>query len=560
MMRVRRWMAAGVACLMVSGSLAGTVAGTGSLSDVTVSAWGAEQAADTGEDGTESQRTDSPENEIDSQSTAEAGADHAAASAAEVTLRISNWEEYIDLGDWDVEETIDLESGDIIGENSMLDDFEEWYYETYGVKVNVEYSTFGTNEDLYNMLTLGDEFDLVCPSEYMVMKLMAEDMLVPLSDSFFDTTDSNNYYSIGVSPYIQEIFDSHEINGECWSKYMAGYMWGVTGIVYNPEIVSEEDASSWTILSDPDYRRQITIKDNVRDSYFAAVGALKSELLTSDEFLSDSDYAQRLEEEMNDVSDETIAAVEEYLTTVTDNAYSLESDSGKADMITGKVVANLQWSGDGVYTLDQAEEDNMELCFTVPVESTNIYFDGWVMLKSGIGDDAAKQHAAEAFINFVSRPDNVVRNMYYVGYTSVISGGEDTRIYEYAEWCYGAEDEEETECYPLGYFFSGDSADEDYVIIAPADQVNRQLAAQYPSEETLERASIMVYFDTETSEKINQMWIHVRCYDIRDVPIWAWVLGVAAVAAAAVLTVRRRIREAGREKKNYENSAREKNF
>ena len=71
-----------------------------------------------------------------------------------VTLRVCNWEEYIDLGDWD--ETIDLESGDIIGENSMVEDFEEWYYETYGKRVKVEYSTFGTNEDLYNMLTLGD--------------------------------------------------------------------------------------------------------------------------------------------------------------------------------------------------------------------------------------------------------------------------------------------------------------------------------------------------------------------------------------------------------------------
>ena len=80
----------------------------------------------------------------------------------EVTLRVSNWEEYIDLGDWDEEDTIDLDSGDIIGENSMLEDFKDWYYETYGIRVKVEYSTFGTNEDLYNMLTLGDTYDLVC--------------------------------------------------------------------------------------------------------------------------------------------------------------------------------------------------------------------------------------------------------------------------------------------------------------------------------------------------------------------------------------------------------------
>ena len=89
---------------------------------------------------------------------------------------------------------------------------------------------------------------------------------------------------------------------------------------------------------------------------------------------------------------------------------------------TGKVVANYQWSGDAVYTMDQADEDEYTLNFAVPEESTNIYFDGWVMLKSGIGQDPAKQHAAEAFINFCSRPDNAVRNMYYIGYTSAISG------------------------------------------------------------------------------------------------------------------------------------------
>lgn len=452
--------------------------------------------------------------------------------SSDVTLRVCNWEEYIDLGDWDEEETIDLESGDIIGENSMIEDFEEWYYETYGIRVHVEYSTFGTNEDLYNMLTLGDEYDLACPSEYMIMKLMAEKQLVPLSDEFFDTSDENNYYSIGVSPYINDIFEKNEINGEAWGRYAAGYMWGITGIVYNPEVMSGEEASSWKILNDSAYRRQVTIKDNVRDSYFAAVGAIKSDLLTSEAFLADPDYAKNLEREMNDVSPETVAAVENYLQDVKDKAYSFETESGKADMMTGKVVANYQWSGDGVYTMDQADEDDFTLAFAVPEESTNIYFDGWVMLKNGIRGDAAKQHAAEAFINFNSRPDNVIRNMYYIGYTSVIAAPEDGRIFEYADWCYGAEDdEEEVADYTLGYFFSGDDADEKYVITAPADQVYRQLFAQYPTLEVMERASIMTYFDDAANEAINQMWIHVRCYNIHDVPAGVWIVVIAAVCA-----------------------------
>ena len=459
------------------------------------------------------------------------------AEEPKLTLRICNWEEYIDLGDWEEDETIDLESGDIFGENSMVEDFESWYRETYGREINVEYSTFGTNEDLYNMLTLGDVYDLVCPSEYMFMKLMSEGMLVPLSDHFFDLSDENNYYIKGVSPYIRGIFDSHRIGSEAWSRYAAGYMWGVTGIVYNPDRVTKEEASTWKILSNPKFCRQVTVKDNVRDSYFAAVGAVKSDLLTEDAFCQDPDYQVKLEEEMNDVSPETIERVQDFLRDVKENAYSFETDSGKSDMITGKVLANYQWSGDAVYSLDQADEDDYYLCFAVPEESTNIYFDGWVMLKSGIEEDPEKQQAAEAFINFCSRPDNVIRNMYYIGYTSVIAGGEDGRIFEYADWNYGAEeDDEDTIEYDLSYFFSEDAGNADFVIEAPKEAVDRQLGAQYPSQEQIRRSSIMVCFDSEDNEAINRMWINVRCFSIGDVPVYLWIL--AAAAAVSLIIIR----------------------
>ena len=516
------------------------------------------------------------------------------ASGKKVRLRVCNWEEYIDLGGWDEEETIDLESGDIIGVNPIVEDFEEWYKETYGIDVEVEYSTFGTNEDLYNMLTLGDVYDVVCPSEYMFMKLISEDKVVPLSEQFFDAEDENNFYTRGVSPYIKNIFEEHEINGKHWSDYAAGYMWGLTGIVFNPEKMTREEAFTWKVLNNPKFKRQVTIKDNVRDAYFAAVAAIKHDLLTDLEFTSSPDYSRRLEEEMNEISSETIQAVQDYLQDVRENAYSFETDSGKADMVTGKVVANLQWSGDAVYTLDQAEEDGVFLEYVVPEEVTNIYFDGWIMLKAGIEGDAAKQHAAEAFINFLSRPDNVIRNMYYIGYTSVIAGGDDSRIFEYCDWCYGAEtddedeeaedasddaeeeeasddaedgageaddtensddgedvdgaEEEETVEYHLGYFFSGDVDDEDYVIEAPLSQVHRQLAAQYPAQDVIARSSIMVYFNEEQNEVINRMWINVRCFNILDVPVWVWVLlGVVVLAGIGFILYNRQ-----RKKKMYD--------
>jgi spermidine/putrescine transport system substrate-binding protein len=268
-------------------------------------------------------------------------------------------------------------------------------------------------------------------------------------------------------------------------------------------------------------------------------------MLTSEEFRSDPDYAQKLEEEMNDTSPEMIAQVEQWLKGVKDNVFSFETDAGKADMITGKVAVNYQWSGDGVYTMDQADEDDFTLAFAVPEESTDIYFDGWVMLKKGIGGDPDRQHAAEAFINFLSRPDNAIRNMYYIGYTSVLSGGDDPRLFEYAQYNYEAEDdEEETEDYDIGYFFEEpeEAGSGEYVICAPADQVDRQLSAAYPPEDVIDRSSIMVYFNDQQNADINRMWVNVRCYDIRRAPVWGWLLlGAVLIAAVWYLLKRKRI-------------------
>jgi spermidine/putrescine transport system substrate-binding protein len=447
----------------------------------------------------------------------------------------------MDLGDWDEDELIELDNGvEILGVNALYEDFENWYYENYGKRVKVEYSCFGTNEDLYNQLTLGDTYDLVCPSEYMIMKLMAEGKLTPYSDGFYDEGNELNYYSKDVSPYIRQTLEENEINGESWSKYAACYMWGITGVLYNPEEISEEEVSTWGLFNNTKYARQVTLKDNVRDSYFAALGALKADLLTSDTFINDEEYHEKLAMEMNDVSEETVEEAQTLLADMVDNCYSLETDSGKADMITGKIVANYQWSGDAVYAMDQAEEDDFYLKFAVPRECTNLWFDGWVMLKDGIAGDVAKQQAAEAFVNFLSIPQNAVRNMYYIGYTSSIAGGDDDTVFEYLNWCYAAEeDEEDTIEYPLGYFFSGDEEDEDYIITAASEQIDRQLYAQYPSSEVLDRSAVMEYFDTDANKDINQMWINVRCFNIKDVPIGVWCIVLFAVLVLLYLNLKR---------------------
>ena len=256
-----------------------------------------------------------------------------AKSGDEVVLRVSNWEEYLDLGGWDESERIDIENPysevGVIGKNSMPDDFSEWFEKTYGYKVKVEYSTFGTNEDLYNRLSLGDEYDLVCPSDYMIMKLLAEDAVLEYSDGFWDTEKEENYYAKYVSEFIdgksEGIYNYPEYG---WHKKAACYMWGTTGLVYNPEkLKDEQDIKSLNILLNKDYNRQITIKDNVRDSYFAALGILYGDKLKSD--LTQSERSGYL----NNTEEQTIKSAENILKDIKDNAYSFETDSGNADMV-----------------------------------------------------------------------------------------------------------------------------------------------------------------------------------------------------------------------------------
>ena len=249
-------------------------------------------------------------------------------------------------------------------------------------------------------------------------------------------------------------------------------------------------------------------------SYLVALTILKEKKLLSEEFQKAMETTHCLTDELNDTSEQTVTKVQTILEKMRKNSYSLETDSGKADMVTGKVVLNMQWSGDGVYTMDEAEKDGIELSYAVPEEGSNLWFDGFCMMKNGISGDAKKKQAAQAFINYISRPDNVIRNMYYVGYTSVIAGGDSDLIFKYADWCYGAEeDEEEVSPYDLSYFFSSAKKTQNkYVLEVPKSQVSRQVSAQYPEQSVLKRSAVMQCFSEEANRRISRMWIRVRCF------------------------------------------------
>ena len=103
--------------------------------------------------------------------------------------------------------------------------------------------------------------------------------------------------------------------------------------------------------------------------------------------------------------------------------------------------------------------------------------------------------------------------------------------------------------YPLGYFFSGDADDPDYVLITDSEQAERQLGAQYPSDDVMNRSAVMRYFDTEENAAVNRMWIEVRCYNIKNVPAYIWVVVVVAVIAAIAVLIRGKIVERSMKRK-----------
>ena len=213
--------------------------------------------------------------------------------------------------------------------------------------------------------------------------------------------------------------------------------------------------------------------------------------------LTKSEYQQALSDKMNDTNKSTTDKVKELLKKMRKNVYGLETDEGKMDVVTGLLDASYQWSGDAVYMINEAEFYDLELEYSIPESASNIWFDGWVMMED------ANEELATAFINFISMPQNVVRNMYYIGYTSCLSSEE---IFDYVAFTYETDSSVDTIVpYDLSYFF-GDG----HILNVAEEQTRRQLFAQYPQADVTDRLVVMRYFEKEANERINRMWINIK--------------------------------------------------
>ena len=419
----------------------------------------------------------------------------ACASNYDEKLTVYNWEDYIYEG-------VD-DDGNPIGD-STIKAFEKYYLEKTGKRVKVDYQTFSTNEDMKKQIELGAiKPDLICPSDYMIQKMANDGLLEPFS--YNEKTDKyaeslSNWDTYG-SPYIRERFANEKLNdGSSFLKYAVPYFWGTMGFTYDPTYFTAEEVGTWEALwsSESKYAKQFSLKDSMRDTYVTAIfHVYHDEIAALDD--TAEDFTRKLSAIFNRCDDETISKVEAALKATSKNVYGFEVDEGKDDIVKGTYHANLAWSGDAVYAMDNAEESNKTLCYALPEEGSNVWFDGWVMPKG------SQTELAEEFVNFICSPEIAAQNMEAVGYTSPIVGEE---IWDYVEETYAAE-EGETETYSVDLsFYFGESVKEATIDIALSEK-GRQFDAQYPTEEALKRCCMMKDFG-EQQGKVEQMWRRVK--------------------------------------------------
>ena len=419
-------------------------------------------------------------------------------------------------------------------DETVLDQFVDYFYELHGEKIDYIYDTFETNESMYNTIRTGKtDYDLCCPSDYMIQKMIKEDMVEK-----FDFENYNlDVYFENCSPYL---LDLYEKNG--WTEYAACYMWGTLGLIYNPSelanAIGSEDyyVESWDDFLKPEFKGMASLKDSVRDAYCVASIMVNKEELSKVNNTS-KEYNTLIQDVINRVNDNDIENVSNKLREIKNNIYGLEVDSAKGDIVTGKIAMNLAWSGDAVYSIDLAEEAGIELRYCVPNEGGNVWFDGWIMPKG------ADKQLAQEFINFLSLPEIAAQNMEEIGYTSSIAGDAIYNLIDewygvssneaYVEECKELYEEDPTEenkalldeaiAYldeatytdvDLTYFFNG-TVSEEYltdgrVIVSIDDSyMGRQFTTQYPDLDTLNRCGVMQDFG-EQNENVLQMWINVK--------------------------------------------------
>lgn len=267
------------------------------------------------------------------------------------TLTIYNWGDYIDP--------------------ELIKKFEQ---ET-GYKVS--YETFDSNEAMFTKIQQGGTaYDLTIPSEYMIQKMMAEEMLIPL-----DYTKIKGIENID-SRFLDLDFDPE-------NKYSIPYFWGTLGIIYNDKFFSKDDIQHWDDLWKKELRNSVMLFDGAREVIGLALN-------------SDG-------ESLNSKDDNLLEQAARKLAKLPDNVKAIVADEIKMYMVNEEASVAVTFSGEASEMLDS----NEHLHYVIPSEGSNVWFDNIVIPKTAKNIDGAY-----AFINFLLVPENAAQNAEYIGYST----------------------------------------------------------------------------------------------------------------------------------------------
>lgn len=253
------------------------------------------------------------------------------------------------------------------------------FEQQYGVKVI--YDTFDSNELMYTKLQGGESYDVIVPSDYMIERLMHENMLQPIKQDYITNKEQ-------LSQTVLDLGHTYDPTGE----YTIPYMWGSVGIVYNQNEVSFEDLENegFEILRDEKYKGKIYIYDSERDSFMIALKALGYSMNTDNE--------QELKEAYEWLVDLNLSMNPEIVTDEVIDA-----------MINGNKDMAVVYSGDAAYILSE----NEDMAFYTPKEGTNLWSDCMCIPATSKYPELASE-----YMNFVIDYENALMISQYVGYTS----------------------------------------------------------------------------------------------------------------------------------------------
>ena len=245
--------------------------------------------------------------------------------------------------------------------------------------IQVIYDEFDTNETMYPKVEAGaSNYDVVCPSDYMIQKMIDNDLLQELNWDNIPNAKAN----IGAQYYEQsEAFDPG-------NRYAVPYCWGTVGILYNKTMV-DEPVTSWSILWDEKYADSILMQDSVRDLFMVGLKSLGYSMNSTDE------------KELNEAKDLLIQQkplVQAYVI-----------DQVRDKMIGNEAALGVIYSGEAIFT----QRENPDIEYVIPKEGTNVWIDSWVIPKN-----AENVENAEKFIDFMCRGDIALLNFDYITYST----------------------------------------------------------------------------------------------------------------------------------------------